>query len=123
MLSLAWAWCLIQQISTQLTDILKQRATIVDDIVPKAASREMLAQQHRAAADQCRSAGHDTTYAVVHRQAIVHSVVNADVHHAGKPVAPSHDPMVTHYCRLGQAGRSRRVDIKSRVSSYDNAPL
>src|SRR5487761_20339 len=75
----------------QLSNILEQRAIPGDDLVPEPARREAGPQDDGSPADQHRAGRHDPADAVIHRQAIVHSVVGARIHHAGEPVAPLKD--------------------------------
>ena len=98
-----------QQIATQFADVLEQRAVPAQDVVPELACSESLADHHRAAADQHRAGREHAANAVIHRKGAVHPVARAGIHHAGKPVAPLHQPKMADVGGLGQPGRSRGV--------------
>ena len=53
--------------------------------------------------------------AVIHRQAVVHAVARADVHQAGEPVRPLHQPRVADAGGLGQAGGAGGVDVERAI--------
>src|SRR5438552_15932346 len=53
----------LQQIAAKLADVLEQRALPPDDVWPEGTRRELVADRHRAAPDQHRSGGQNTTYA------------------------------------------------------------
>jgi hypothetical protein len=46
---------------------------------------------------------------VIHRDAIVHPIVFADIHHSGEPVTPFQNPKVTNVRRFGQTSRARSI--------------
>ena len=106
MLALTWAWRHVDQESTELTDVLEQRALGACDVVPEAARRELAAQHDRSAAHKRRSDRDHTADAMVHRETVVHPIILIGVQQPGKPVAPLQQAMVAEHRRLGQAGRA-----------------
>ena len=89
-----------EQIAAQLTDVLKERALVGDDILPEAPRRESVAQKDRTAVDQRRSDRHDAAHTVIHGQTVIHAVCHASVEKPCEPVAPLHDTVVTDIRRL-----------------------
>ncbi len=114
---------LVEEITTELTDILKQRAIEADDVVPELARGKPRPQHHRSATCQQRADRHDAADAVVHRQAIVHAIVRLHVHQAGEPEAPGQDPTMADIGRLGQPGGARGVDAECAIGDIDGAPF
>src|SRR5262249_2936868 len=104
-----------EEITTQLADILEQRAALGDYALPESAGREALAQHPRSAPDQRSARRDDAAHAVVHRQAIVHAVFGLHVDETGEPVAPLHEPVVADIRRLRQPGGSRGVDAERTI--------
>ena len=70
-----------------------------------------------------RAGRHHAADGVIHRQAVVHAVAGAGVHHAGEPVARQHQPIMVDVGRLGQAGRARGVDVERAVLDGEPAAL
>ena len=71
----------IEQIAAELADILEERALVVDDVVPELPRREFLADEDRAADGQRRAEGDDAAGRVIERQAVIHPVLLARIHH------------------------------------------
>ena len=113
----------LQQVAAQLADILEQRALPADDLVPELARRKFLSDHDGAPPDQHRAARQHAPDAVIHRQAVVHPVARARVHHAGEPVAPLHQPVVTDVGGLGQPRGARGVDIQRPILDGRRPPL
>src|SRR5215472_11180254 len=112
MISLMRRRLAMEQISTKLTDILKQRAIPALDVAPELAGRKPVLNDDRASTDQNRTGRLYATRRVIHGQAVIHAIRRLRVHHAGKPVAPLHETAVTDVGRLGQAGGSRGVNVE-----------
>src|SRR5438445_524805 len=105
----------VDEIPAELADVLEQRAVPADHVRPELTGGELVPDHHGAAADQHRARRQHAADAVVHRQAVVHPVAGAGVHHAGEPVTPLHQPSVADPGGLGQAGRARRIDVERPI--------
>src|SRR2546422_173597 len=105
----------VDEIAAELADVLEQRAVPADHVMPELTGGELVPDHHGAAADQHRAGRQHAADAVVHRQAVVHPVAGAGVHHAGEPVTPLHQPSVADPGGLGQAGRARRIDVERPI--------
>src|SRR3984893_1417320 len=92
-----------QEIAAQFADILEQRAVETYEVTPDAAHVEVSPDHHGATDDQARAGRYRPADAVIHRQAIVHAIGRSDLHHAGEPVRPYHQPVVADFCCLPQA--------------------
>ena len=113
----------VDQVAAQLADILEQRAVPAHDVVPEFARGEFLADHDRAAVDQQRAGRDHAAGGVIHRQAIVHAVGGAGVHHAREGVARQHQPVVIDVGGLGQAGGAGRVDVERAILDREPAAL
>ena len=103
------------EIAAQLADVLEQRAVVGDHLVPEFAGGKFFADEHRAAGDQRRADGDDPAGGVVHRQAVVHAVIGARVHHAAKATGRKHDPIVVDVGGLRHARGAGGVDEQRLV--------
>ena len=59
---------------------------------------------------------------VIHGQTVIHPVGGLRTHHAGKPVAPLHDPGMADVGGFGQPGCAGGIDVE-RVILYGRWPL
>src|SRR5262249_24462370 len=105
----------MQEVPAELTDVLEQRALPANDVAPELARRELLADHHGAATGKDRACGEDAADAVVHRQAVVHSVARLLVHQTSEPIAPLHHPSVADVGGLWQPRRAGGVDKKRTI--------
>jgi len=105
----------VQEVSAELTDVLKERAVPADHVAPEVAGRESFAEHHGRAADEGGAGRHDAADAVVHRQAVVHPVRRPNVHQPREPVTPLHQAKVADPRGLGQPGRARRIDVERPI--------
>src|SRR6267143_128470 len=105
----------VHEVPTHLADVLEEGAIPLDDGVPEAARREALPEDNGPAGHQRRPGGHHAADAVVHRQAVVHPIAWARVHHTGEPIAPLHQPKMAHLRGFGQPGRARGIDVERRT--------
>ena len=100
----------VQQIAAKLADVLEQRALPPDDVWPEVTGRELVADHHRAAPDQDRAGGQNTTDAVIERQAVVHPIGRPGVHETGEPMTPLHQSSMADPGGLREPGGARRVN-------------
>src|SRR6202789_1622837 len=113
----------VKQIAAELPDILKHRAIPTDHIIPKLVDRKRLANHNTGSACQ-RGAGNEyTSNAVIHRQAIVNSVIRLNMEHSSKPLGPLQNTRVTDISSLRQAGCARRIDVERNIIDGKPWPL
>ena len=84
--------------------------------------RKIFPQDDCAARHQNRPRHLHPTNTVVHRQTVIHPVRCLRTHHAGKPVAPLHDPRVADVGGFGQPGCTGGIDVE-RFIFYGRWPL
>ena len=113
----------VKQVAAKLADILEQRAVPADDVAPEFACGKFFAEHHRAAANERRAGRQHAADAVIHRQAIIHPVFRAGIHHAGEPVAPLHQTVMTHVGGLGQPGCARGVNVERPILDRQRSAL
>ena len=113
----------VDEITAKLADILKARAVPAHDVVPELARGEFVPDHHRPAVDQKRAGRDHAAGGVIERQAIVHAVAGARVHDPGKRVARQHHAIMVDVGGLGQARRSRRVDVERAILDGERGKL
>ena len=82
----------MQQVAAKFADVLEHRAVPTDYVAPEVAGREFFPDDERTTGDQNRPGRKYSAHAVIHGQAVIQPVCWLGIHHAGKPVAPLHDP-------------------------------
>src|SRR3954447_11687032 len=94
----------LEQVATELADILKQRAVMAHDVGPEMRGREFFRDHHRAAGSQHATWRDDAADRVEQRQAIVKPILGRRAGEAGEPKAPVEDAAVADAGRFRQAG-------------------
>src|SRR5205085_10001606 len=105
----------VQQVATELADVLEERAVPPDHVAPELPRGKSVAYHDRAAGGQHRTGRQHAADAVVHRQAVVHAVVCLRVHHPREPVAPLHQAAMTDAGSLRQPRGARGVDQERSI--------
>ena len=113
----------VEEVAGEFADILEQRAVPVGNVVPKTPRGKLVADQHRAAAHQDSAGRDDAADAVIHRQAIVHSIAGPGVHQPGEPKTPLQQPPVTDVGRFRQACRAGGIDQQRAIGDRGCAAL
>ena len=119
-ITVVFAGWLVEQVTTQLTDVAEGGRLESARIVPELAGAELAANGEARCPDNRRAPTHAKAGGVVQRQGAIQDVVRAHVQRDAAEADGSLGPAaVFHDAGLGQAGGAGGVDIEARVVEED----